>query len=442
MWTTGIAPSRCRPSVSDAIRLEGVGKRYWKLEEAGSRWRSVLPFGRVRRSELWALRNVDLAVAPGETIGVMGRNGSGKTTMLRLLSGVSQPSEGRLAIRGRIAPLIGVGVGFHPEMSGRDNVYINGLLLGLTEEEIAERFDDIVTFAELREFIETPVKFYSSGMFVRLGFSVAVHCDPRVLLVDEVLAVGDLVFQMKCIRRMQLLQQRGTTIVIVSHAIRAIRDLCPRAILLAHGEVVHDGTSEAAIAHYMEILSSEGLEDSDELVRSGFARRTQGGVTVLDRVLRDADGPIAYLPSGEVMEYRMRVRFDRTVANPLFGLNVQPEGGHNASYGIHTPLAMEHRTFQPGEETEVVFRLVNTLGGGTYRLTSVISSGDSRELYGGDQEGLLLHVPNVVNAYGWADMHGTISVDGSELVEDRSLRLEAGPPPTAPVSWDRDSQTG
>jgi hypothetical protein len=264
-------------------------------------------------------------------------------------------------------------------------------------------------------------------MFVRLGFSVAVHCDPGVLLVDEVLAVGDLVFQMKCVRRMQQLQERGTTIVIVSHSIPAIRELCPRAILLAHGKLLYDGTSEAAIAHYMELLSSEGFEDSDELVRSGFARRTLGGVTVLDRVLRDADGPIAYLPSGELMEYRMRVRFDRTVVNPLFGLNIQPEGVHNASYGIHSPLAMEHRTFERGEETEVVFRLVNNLGGGTYRLTSVIASSDSRELYGGDQDGLLLHVPNTPNAYGWADMHGVVTVDGAELVEDRSLRLDAGP---------------
>lgn len=413
--------------MNDAIRLEGLGKRYWKLEEAGSRWRSILPFGGVRRSELWALRDVDLTVAAGETIGVMGRNGSGKTTMLRMLSGVSQPSEGLLTIRGRIAPLIGVGVGFHPEMSGRDNVHMNGLLLGLTEEEIAERFDDIVAFAEISDFIETPVKFYSSGMFVRLGFSVAVHCDPGVLLVDEVLAVGDLVFQMKCVRRMQQLQQRGTTIVIVSHSIHAIRDLCPRAILLAHGKLLYDGASEAAVAQYMEVLSSEGLEDSDELVRSGFARRTLGGVTVLERALRGAEGPIAYLAAGEPMEYRMRVRFDRSVANPLFGLNVQPEGGHSASYGVHTPLALEHRTFERGDEAEVVFRMVNNLGGGTYRLTSVIASGDSRELYGGDQEGLLLHVPSVPNAYGWADMHGTVTVDGSELAEDRSLRLDAGP---------------
>src|SRR5436309_9699332 len=187
--------------------------------------RSLLPFARPERSELWALRDVDLTLGQGDVLGVIGRNGAGKTTLLRLLAGVTRPTTGEVEIRGRVAPLISVGVGFHPEMSGRENVYVNGMLLGLTRREVDARLEEIVAFAELEDFIDTPVKFYSSGMFMRLGFSVAVHSDPNILVVDEVLAVGDMAFQAKCLERMRSLQQKGTSIVVVSHSMGTIRVL-------------------------------------------------------------------------------------------------------------------------------------------------------------------------------------------------------------------------
>src|SRR5438552_11298765 len=211
-----------------AIELRQVSKRYWKLEEQAMLLRSLLPIARPKRSEIYALRDIDLAMGQGETLGIIGRNGAGKTTLLRLMAGVTQPSQGVVRTVGRVAPLISVGVGFHQEMSGRENVYVNGMLLGLSARQVAQRFDEIVGFAELEDFIDTPVKFYSSGMFMRLGFSVVAHSDPNLLVVDEVLAVGDISFQSKCLERMRSLQREGTSIVLVSHFMGAIRTLCPR----------------------------------------------------------------------------------------------------------------------------------------------------------------------------------------------------------------------
>ena len=200
-----------------AVELHGVGKRYWKLDEPAMLLRSMLPMRRPKRTELWALRDLDLAVGEGETVGVIGRNGAGKTTVLRLLAGVTRPTDGRVRIGGRVAPLISVGVGFHPEMTGRENVFVNGMLLGLIASRGRRALRRHRRLRRARASSSTrPVKFYSSGMFLRLGFAVAVHVDPSVLLIDEVLAVGDYAFQLKCLDRMRLLQSSGTTIVIVT----------------------------------------------------------------------------------------------------------------------------------------------------------------------------------------------------------------------------------
>jgi ABC-type polysaccharide/polyol phosphate transport system ATPase subunit len=233
------------------VLASGVGKRFAKREDAPV----VVGRGvrtRTRRSTLWALRGVDLEVAAGERLAVIGRNGSGKSTLLSILAGITAPTEGRVRVRGRVAPLISVGVGFHPELTGRENVYVNGSVLGLSRTEVDRRLEAIVAFAGLEAFLDTPVKFYSSGMFVRLGFSVAVQADPDVLLVDEVLAVGDLPFQLKCFARMQEAAANGTTIVVVSHNLNAVRLLCERAVLLDQGRVRFDGPTDGAIAAYHE----------------------------------------------------------------------------------------------------------------------------------------------------------------------------------------------
>lgn len=196
-----------------------------------------------------ALDHVSFAVEQGDSVGLIGYNGSGKSTMLKLISGVMQPSSGTISVRGRMAGLIEVGAGFHPDLTGRENVYLNGAILGMTKEQIEDAFDDIVAFSEIGQFIDTEVKFYSSGMFLRLAFSVAVHTDPELFLIDEILAVGDEPFQHKCLERIKEMQESGCSLVIVSHDLDMIKKLCNRGVLLEKGHLTVDGTAEDAVNH-------------------------------------------------------------------------------------------------------------------------------------------------------------------------------------------------
>lgn len=197
--------------------------------------------------EFTALDHVDLRVAEGETLALLGFNGSGKSTLLKCISGVLTPDGGQVGVRGRLAGLIEVGAGFHPDLTGRENVFLNGAILGMAESQIKARFDEIVAFSEIEQFIDTEVKFYSSGMFLRLAFSVAVHTDPEVFLVDEILAVGDEPFQKKCITRIKELRDEGRTLVIVSHDLDMVAKLCSRAVLLEKGRLIADGTADAVV---------------------------------------------------------------------------------------------------------------------------------------------------------------------------------------------------
>jgi ABC-2 type transport system ATP-binding protein len=234
-----------------AIEFLEVSKRFVLSE--GRTLREFLPAmfqGRGWQPPFYALREVSFSVDRGETVGIVGRNGSGKSTCLKLIAGVMAPSTGAVRVRGRISPLIELGAGFHADLTGRENVYLNASILGMSNREIRGRFDDIVEFAELHEFMDTPVKRYSSGMYMRLGFSVAVHSDPEVLLVDEVLAVGDTVFADKCMAKIREMQQRGVTTVIVSHSLDVIREFCDRAILLRSGVLIEEGAPAEVTGHY------------------------------------------------------------------------------------------------------------------------------------------------------------------------------------------------
>jgi ABC-type polysaccharide/polyol phosphate transport system ATPase subunit len=403
--------------MSPAIELSGVSKRYVKLEDRAMLLRSLLPFARPRRTPLDALTDIDLKVERGETVGVVGRNGAGKSTLLRLLAGVSRPSAGAVRVRGRVAPLLSVGVGFHPEMSGRENVYVNALLLGLTNAETAARFDEVVAFAELEDFIDTPVKFYSSGMFMRLGFSVAVHVRPQVLLVDEVLAVGDLAFQLKCFDRMRALKDDGTTILIVSHSMHAIRLLCPRAVLLRHGHLELDGDVEEVIARHHEILSEadgDPGEATDGVV---------GGVAVLHRELLGPDGPTNHLPPGVPTRLRARLRFAAAVDSPQVHFTVLAED-RTVVYEMRSALNRRHRTVAPGEEVDVDVAFTPQLAGGSFRLLLTVTSVDGRRILHRDDQGMLVYVPPPLGTSGVADLSATISLDGDVLTDHPDVTLQ------------------
>jgi lipopolysaccharide transport system ATP-binding protein len=245
------------------LRAEKLSKRYQLGGASHNTLRDAIAAGLTRpfrlsrarserRDDFWALRDVSFEVGRGERLGVIGRNGAGKSTLLKIVSRVTEPTEGRLKGKGRIATLLEVGTGFHPELTGRENIYLSGAVLGMKRSEIVRRFDEIVAFSELEQFLDTPVKHYSSGMYVRLGFAVAAHLEPDILVVDEVLAVGDLAFQKKCLGRMSDVAGEGRTVLFVSHNMGAIKSLCNRAILIDHGRVQVDADPDAAISTYVE----------------------------------------------------------------------------------------------------------------------------------------------------------------------------------------------
>ena len=225
--------------------------------------------------EFWALRDVSFEISPGETVGVVGRNGSGKSTLLQLVCGTLSPTGGSVRTRGRIAALLELGAGFNPEFTGRENVYMNGAVIGMTAQEIEQKFADIAAFADIGDFVDQPVKSYSSGMYLRLAFAVAIHADPEILVVDEALAVGDEAFQRKCFSRIQSIQEGGGTILFVSHSAGAVVELCNRALLLDGGELLLDGTPKEVVTQYQRFLYA-GAEERESL-RSAWRAGDSGG---------------------------------------------------------------------------------------------------------------------------------------------------------------------
>jgi lipopolysaccharide transport system ATP-binding protein len=276
-------------SSSPAISVDGLSKRYVIDHQRGREpygslrdsiaavtKRALLGFSRAgaarSKEEFWALRDVGFEIAEGERVGIIGRNGAGKSTLLKILSRITEPTRGRAQICGRVASLLEVGTGFHPELTGKENIFLNGAILGMSRAEIRRRFDEIVAFAEVERFLDTPVKRYSSGMYVRLAFSVAAHLEPDILLVDEVLAVGDGAFQRKCLGRMGQVSRQGRTILFVSHNMQAVRHLCGRAIWLQDGKVRAAGSSEAVVRDYLLQIGDEAAESDLAEVIAGLPR--------------------------------------------------------------------------------------------------------------------------------------------------------------------------
>jgi ABC-type polysaccharide/polyol phosphate transport system ATPase subunit len=354
-----------------AIRLDAVGKRYVKYSDTPmlttALWRA---FTRTKRSALWAVRGMTIDVQRGECVGIIGRNGAGKSTTLQLLSGITAPTEGSVSIRGRVAPLISVGVGFHPELTGRENVYLNGTILGLRREQIDQRLEAIVDFAEIGAFLDTPVKFYSSGMFVRLGFAVATQAEPDILLVDEVLAVGDLAFQIKCFEHMEALRSRGTTVVVVSHNLNAVQRLCERVLVLDHGSVVFDGDVSEGISRLHQVLSSDEAADKDQ----GLLPRERGLIEVLDSSLVDSSGqPRSHASFAERLRYRVTIRAMADIVAPFLGVFVRSESG--------IPLYIDNNLLSPfpalsaGETVTWTVEMPCSLARGSYSISGVVGRG-------------------------------------------------------------------
>lgn len=343
------------------VQLSDVGKRYVKYDDIPLLLTRALRLrAGHRRTHLWALRNVDLVMEPGEAVGVIGRNGAGKSTMLRVLAGVTAPTEGTVSVYGRVAPLIAVGVGFHPELTGRENVYVNAIVLGLRRPDIDRLFDSIVAFSEIGDFIDTPVKFYSSGMLVRLGFSVAVASRPDVLLIDEVLAVGDVAFQAKCFDRMEEIRSEGSSIVVVSHNLNSVRLLCDRTLVLEGGRPRFFGDTDDSISVYHEVLALPNREDG----RDGDGG---GSVHLSPVALLGEDGrPSNHVRFGEEMTFVLDAEFLVPADRPAFSFVLANEKAQ-VIYSDFTQRPEHQRRFQPGERARFKVKVRAALPSGSYK---------------------------------------------------------------------------
>ena len=328
------------------LKLKKVSKKYRIRHETdtnGSFLGKLLSL-RKRREDFWALKEISFNVQRGEALGIIGHNGAGKSTILKLLSRITTPSAGEMMINGRLSALIEVGAGFHPELTGRENVYLNGSILGMLRREITKKLDSIVDFAELRQFIDTPVKRYSSGMYVRLGFSIAAHLDHDILLLDEVLAVGDAAFQRKCIQRVTELKKSGTTIIFISHDLRAVQKLCDRVILLKKGQIEADGEPRETIALYE---SSSRQLHTPERPHDGQAASREAVVTSLSFYNGENQECLSFETG-----YPMKVTLNYEVYQPLQDVifEVQFYSQENRLCSFFSTETMEKRIdLQPGE---------------------------------------------------------------------------------------------
>ena len=380
--------------MDNVIQLRHVSKKYPIYESSSSKLFELLSFRKWKlHRDFWALRDIDLEIARGEALGVLGRNGSGKSTLLQVLAGILRPTAGSCRVEGTVAAILELGAGFNPEFSGRENIFINAAVLGLSHRQTLHRMDRILDFAEIGEFIDQPVKTYSSGMFVRLAFSVAVHVDPEILLVDEALAVGDLVFQHRCIHRMRQLRDAGKTIVLVTHDLQAVTSYCSRAILLDGGRKLQEGTPESVVQRYQALVARREAELAGRAVEKASSpagnlpvvrtiphihnRYGDGSAEIIGIILLASDGEVLNsVPAGGECSLLVSARFKQKIADPIIGFTVRDRLGNemtssNTTYeGIHLPEA------HPGQIHTVAFRFrAPPLRPGSYTISPAVSRG-------------------------------------------------------------------
>ena len=368
------------------ISVQNVSKVYHLYHHPFDRVLGALALSRKKKAEFWALRDINLRIEKGEVFALLGPNGSGKSTLLQVISGILQPTTGRVLSSGRVAALLELGAGFNPEFSGRENVYLNGEILGLSRQELDEVFPSIEAFAEIGQFIDRPVKEYSSGMYVRLAFSTAIHVDPEVLIVDEALAVGDAIFASRCVQKFEELRRKNVTVLLVSHDLGLIKRLADRAAFMLDGKIVMQGSPKDAVNRYVGFvldreratkerstgLLQEAIADSAISNKTSF-RHGDGASRVTDVRILGSDGENchAFRP-GESIIVRVRATFQKPVSNPVVGILIRNRIGMDI-FGTNTRLERaELGDFEPGEEIEVEFELDCLLSRHEYTVTVAV----------------------------------------------------------------------
>jgi ABC-type polysaccharide/polyol phosphate transport system ATPase subunit len=360
------------------VLVQNVSKLYRLYRRPADRLRELLPRARPRHTDFWALRDIGFEVEKGETLGLVGPNGCGKSTLLQIVCGILQPTSGRVVTRGRIAALLELGAGFNPEFTGRENVYLNGEIMGLSRAEIDKAMPSIESFAEIGEFIARPVKEYSSGMYVRLAFSTAIHVDPEILIVDEALAVGDAVFANRCVRKFQELRERKVTVLFVSHDLGLVKQLSDRAILLLNGRIAAQGAPNDVINRYIGLVlaKEESKNKKDDRIHASF-RHGDGSSEILGVEILNARGEAATaVTGGEPITVRVRSRFHQAKSDPMVGILIRTRIGMDV-YGTNTRLErVRLGDFQAGDELEVDFGVECWLTPQQYTLTVATQNAD------------------------------------------------------------------
>ncbi len=334
---------------------------------------------RAKTEDFWAVRDLSVEIKRGEMVGIIGRNGAGKSTFLKLLSRITEPTTGSIKLRGRVASLLEVGTGFHPELTGRENIFLNGAILGMSRVEIKSKFDEIVAFAEIDKFLDTPVKRYSSGMYVRLAFAVAAHLEPEILIVDEVLAVGDAEFQKKCLGKMEdVSAKEGRTVILVSHQMPAIQNLCTRCIMMDRGQLIMQGSTEEVVNSYMTkgaVLANEGLTDREDRAGKGNVR-----ITSID--LRDDAGNIiteAISGNDTILSLAYSVKDDVVLSDCVFCVEVCKD---LKKYFSLSSALVDRKSLRLSGEGRIDFRVPNwPLMGGRYHVNFYVGSSKGVEDY-------------------------------------------------------------
>ncbi|MEM9773167.1 MAG: ABC transporter ATP-binding protein [Chloroflexota bacterium] len=403
-----------------SIEFNNIIKRY-KLGKTVTSVRDVFRnIGSTGQAEYhYAVNDVSFQLKPGESLGIIGPNGAGKTTTLKLLSGVTKPTSGLINVNGRFSALIELGAGFHPDLTGRENVYLNGTILGMSRAEINERFDDILDFAGIGDFIDTPVKRYSSGMYARLGFSIAAHVDPDVLLVDEVLAVGDFAFRAKCYKRMDDLRAKGTSLIFVTHDMDAVRRVCDRGMVMYSGKSVFEGTSAEAVVAYSDVIRKAAKKASQEAIPSnkstenGLAQRVMSfaaDITNVSMFNSVGDNVTTFEPGDEAS---IVVTFDvnKDMESPVCAFSIRQPDGTMVYDATTRWLDIDTPSYKAGEQGKVEYKVRLNLVEGVYNVGADLASHD-----------LSCYIDRVEQAMGFAIVNGT----GAKGIADLQTAVSFG----------------
>ena len=415
------------------IKIHNLSKIYPLYDKPQDRFKEALhPFRKSYHHDFYAMKNVDIEIFKGETVGIIGKNGAGKSTLLKMITGVLTPSSGTIEVKGRIASLLELGAGFNPEMTGLENIYLNGTLMGFSDREMDSKIDTILAFADIGDFIHQPVKMYSSGMFARLAFSVSINVEPDILIIDEALSVGDMAFQMKCFKKFQEFQEQERTILFVTHALETVIRYCNRGIVIDNGSKVCDASSKEAVDLFKRILT--GNFDSEEKkkeipaeapVKGGLLKDTfpsnsemleygNKQAQIYDYAILDASGnPTTHLEHNTLCDIVLKIRFDEKIISPLFAFSIKDAKGLEIT-GTNTMMkGIETGTFYAGDEITVRFRQKMNLRSGAYALSlgCVSLTSEGIDVHHRLYDAILFEVISTEEMGGFFDLGSEVTIE-------------------------------